>query len=86
MKNLNVKAMIAKYAFLIVLGLIYSCNQDPSHEQNRSNNKLTGVSGFEYIEYQFVTIDSCEYIFGVDYRQALMTHKGNCKFCKERNN
>jgi hypothetical protein len=30
--------------------------------------------------YSFIEIDSCEYIRGI-YQ---LTHKGNCRFCKER--
>lgn len=30
-------------------------------------------------------IDSCEYIGSMDYKHELLTHKGNCKFCKQRN-
>ncbi len=40
-------------------------------------------------DYTVKVIDSCEYIecddgFG-DYRTYSLTHKGNCRFCKERN-
>lgn len=35
----------------------------------------------ERIDYSTITIDSCEYI-KMDSRLA---HKGNCKYCKERN-
>lgn len=30
-----------------------------------------------------VVIDSCEYIQFLDFREAI-THKGNCRFCAER--
>ena len=34
-----------------------------------------------------VTVDSCEYISHSSYSAGVvtLTHKGNCKFCKERN-
>lgn len=34
------------------------------------------------------TIDSCEYIgwFGLISSGKVLTHKGDCKYCKERNN
>jgi hypothetical protein len=32
-----------------------------------------------------VEIDSCEYLVGMYDRSRYMTHKGNCKFCYERN-
>ena len=31
-----------------------------------------------------VVIDSCEYIRQHTYLNDIHTHKGNCKFCKER--
>lgn len=38
--------------------------------------------------YQTIVIDSCEYIIGEDYHPYnggyFLTHKGNCKFCRER--
>jgi hypothetical protein len=45
----------------------------------------------EQIEYDVLVIDSCEYILvqSVTYGElyvTCVTHKGNCKFCKERRN
>ena len=37
--------------------------------------------------YVIIVLDSCEYIyawFGGGYGGGTLTHKGNCKFCKER--
>jgi hypothetical protein len=32
-----------------------------------------------------ITYDSCEYVIGADsYNSAVLAHKGNCKFCKQR--
>lgn len=31
-----------------------------------------------------VVYDSCEYVVGVHSESGVMTHKGNCRFCKER--
>lgn len=33
-----------------------------------------------------VVIDSCEYFFSEDSNDSFLTHKGNCKFCRRRNN
>ncbi len=54
------------------------------------NPKPAGTtSTTEFGDYTFIVIDSCEYI---EYQAGMMessvyslTHKGNCKFCKERN-
>jgi hypothetical protein len=32
-----------------------------------------------------VEVDSCEYLLGAWGDETLLTHKGNCKFCLERN-
>ncbi len=43
--------------------------------------KGTGVHVYKYI------IDSCEYIGSLKgYNSDVLSHKGNCKFCTERNN
>ena len=31
-----------------------------------------------------IVYDTCEYVIGVDSYRAGLTHKGNCKFCKQR--
>ena len=33
---------------------------------------------------KLVEIDSCEYFFGDWGNAAVLTHKGNCKFCEQR--
>lgn len=43
----------------------------------------------EQIEYDVLVIDSCEYILVqsdtyMNFPVNCITHKGNCKFCKER--
>lgn len=44
------------------------------------------------LEYDVIEIDSCEYImvqskaYGIDVYVTSIAHKGNCKYCKERNN
>ena len=43
----------------------------------------------EQIEYDVLVIDSCEYILvqsdtHMNHHVNCITHKGNCKFCKER--
>ena len=48
-----------------------------------------GTDSEEQIEYDVLVIDSCEYILVqsdtyMNYHVNCITHKGNCKFCKER--
>ena len=58
--------------------LISSCNSPVSQHVTHTDDN-----------YTIKVIDSCEYIecdYGIfDQRVYSLTHKGNCKFCKERN-
>lgn len=52
------------------------------------NGNVTSDSD-EQIEYDVLVIDSCEYILVqsntyFEHHVNCITHKGNCKFCKER--
>lgn len=48
--------------------------------------KVTKLSGFnQNFNYTITIIDSCEYIAYRTYAYKAVTHKGNCKFCTERN-
>ena len=35
--------------------------------------------------YEIIVVDSCEYLILPYYRGGVMCHKGNCRFCAERN-
>ena len=65
-------------ALLIAIISIYSCEKSPKDDRESGDRN-----------YSIKMIDSCEYIEfdnGVaDQRVYSLTHKGNCKFCKERN-
>ena len=64
------KIIILALAALVMVG----CNQSTENiEAPLGGNTLTTV-------YQTIIIDSCEYISGF----SRITHKGNCRFCKER--
>ena len=78
--------------FLVPLLAILLLTQCGSNKKASPKAEVTG--GHE--EYKTVVIDSCEYleyytelIYGngyttSHYRAKFITHKGNCKFCKER--
>ena len=36
-------------------------------------------------QFTVITIDSCEYLLANYDRSRMITHKGNCKFCAQRN-
>ncbi len=48
--------------------------------KSNRKNMFNTVYNFEVIE-----IDGCEYLIGTHGYGGFMTHKGNCKFCAERN-
>lgn len=62
------------YILLLITILFFSCEK---------MDKETKYNTSGFVNYEIVTIDSCEYIM---YRGANaynhITHKGNCKFCK----
>lgn len=68
------------YLFLALIALLLmSCGQKARTEKDST------------LEYDVIEIDSCEYIMvqSEAYRLKKVTsiaHKGNCKYCKERNN
>ena len=61
---------------LIVLALLATMMVGCAEETPKSNR----VDGFNII-----TVDSCEYIVRSYYKGGVMAHKGNCKYCLERN-
>lgn len=52
---------------------------------NESNQILNNLDQNKTFNYKVVVIDSCEYIMYRSYGYLEVTHKGNCKFCAERN-
>jgi hypothetical protein len=80
-----------KLVFLIGLFLLVSCER----EIEVTVEKTTEAEGsrdleFEYGDidvYHIQEIDGCEYILvnGRENSEPALTHKGNCKYCLERN-
>jgi hypothetical protein len=40
---------------------------------------------YDRYQYKVVEIDSCEYVVSMVHHGYSICHKGNCKFCLERN-
>jgi hypothetical protein len=71
---------------LMVLGLT-SCVYEPEATERIPSGEY---KMFEYGEtdvYHIQEIDGCEYILvnGRSNQEPALTHKGNCKYCLERN-
>lgn len=68
------------YLFLALMALLLmSCGETPRTEKDST------------LEYDVIEIDSCEYIMvqsrtSYGYIVTSIGHKGNCKYCMERNN
>lgn len=74
-KNSMKKIMNNFVCILIASAILFGCEKDGS--------TLSTVNGFKIKTY---TIDNCEYIGDVRGNDGdYLTHKGNCKFCAERN-
>ena len=69
------------YLFLALMSLLLtSCGEAPRTEKD------------SVLEYDVIEIDSCEYIMASNPKRVAgrkvisIAHKGNCKYCKERDN
>ena len=82
-----------KLIYILSLVFLVSCSSEPEidvTEDTETSNDEGGYVMFEYgtvDEYHIQEIDGCEYILvnGSDAHEPAFTHKGNCKFCAERN-
>ena len=55
-------------------------------------SSCSSVTNDSVLEYEVIEIENCEYIlvksktYGIGLYVTSITHKGNCKYCNERNN
>jgi hypothetical protein len=73
------KTKILSIVSLLIILFLSSCTPQKVDEQREINYAINGE------KLQILVIDSCEYIFCPAGTGSWCTHKGNCKFCKERN-
>jgi hypothetical protein len=74
-----------KYSYIVVAMIAFllcGCPK-PQVELNKEKSKV-GVYGFEY-DIRVFEYDGCEYICVGGGSSLTITHKGNCKYCQERN-
>lgn len=79
-----------KYILISILFLfLYGCQE---MEKNKPDTYKTQTVYFDTynnnVEVATIVIDSCEYLyawFGASNGGGSFTHKGNCRFCIERN-
>jgi hypothetical protein len=75
-----------KVYLLSLIFLFTSCVKsteiDLNEYKNREQPKITNIIG----KFEIYEIDSCEYVVSnIGFSSAVITHKGNCKFCDNRN-
>jgi len=79
---------------ILFMGLIFCCCDNRTDEQKYLDYKAKlekaredSTNKVRYHGFNVVVIDSCEYLIKIDavthHSYGLMSHKGNCKFCKE---
>lgn len=72
------------YAMLFIS--VISCGESRDERNYRlyqqGMEKSVNVNGYELAVMVF---DSCEYVVSGQHYSQMITHKGNCKFCKTRN-
>lgn len=68
---------------LIAATWIFTLSNCNEPQRQLKPNEISFMDNFNPVEV--ITIDSCEYLFGRWGYASVLTHKGNCKFCKQRN-
>jgi hypothetical protein len=62
--------------------VLVSCNQ--TKETPKKDNVIEIVVDDTPLKISVIEYDGCEYIIYYEGTKAFMTHKGNCKYCAER--
>ena len=73
---------------LMGLFLFVSCSDETeTTTENVDNSEYLEFEYGDYDVYRIQEIDGCEYIVvnGKTNEQPALTHKGNCKYCSQRN-
>ena len=79
--NINMKtktsilALTKVFFILLVMCCLFSC--ETNVKKSNIKSKYMGS------EFAILEVDSCEYIM-ISNDSRSLTHKGNCKYCKER--
>jgi hypothetical protein len=74
------KVMKKVLSIFLLSTILSSCE-----EVNTPKKNTRFVVKEGYHPLTLVEVDSCEYLFGEWGNATVLTHKGNCKFCLERN-
>ena len=61
----------------ILLGTLIGCDT-----QRKDPITLESKNGSVMVDHSVIEIDGCEYIESIGSKRYGLTHKGNCKYCK----
>lgn len=78
--NLFFTSIVISYFTLFV----YCFSSCSGKYKPRVKTKTTEFKVGDYSKVKIVEIDSCEYLWGDWGYASVLSHKGNCKFCAER--
>lgn len=74
---------ISLLSILLIISLV-GCNTGAT-----TTSRANDTTDIRYNMASFypitVVYDSCEYVYQKSYYSEIFAHKGNCKFCKQRN-
>jgi hypothetical protein len=69
------------FLFILLITIFFSgCYKINTNKKESNFVLIQGQNPLKIVE-----IDSCEYLLGEWGNATVLTHKGNCKFCAERN-
>ena len=73
-KDRIIVTLVVAITIILAVLLLMSC------ESESKGQPAGNVDG-----YEIIVVDSCEYLILPYYRGGVMGHKGNCRYCAERN-
>jgi hypothetical protein len=70
--------------YILIIGLLsIFCSCSNQGDRNKPKKERITYSVTEWTNsVELVVIDSCEYLFGAWGNATTLTHKGNCKNCR----
>ncbi|MEK6829132.1 MAG: hypothetical protein AABY15_03315 [Nanoarchaeota archaeon] len=77
-------------AFIMTMVIFCGCSDPAPTTQHTESAKRIDVvwtdenGNTDSEEFVIIEIDSCEYLYAFHDRGAMITHKGNCKFCSNK--
>ena len=85
MKAFKITSVAAIAGILLLAAVFSSCEPNQETKDNVAKHKLfensQTVNGYKITVLEY---DSCEYLISGSGYSQLITHKGNCKYCRER--